>query len=182
MSIEGSISVNFLGKRFLILLIVIFEVLILDFPTFGIDGKSNLATLRGLKGIGVLVEKLPKEIEAEGLNYDQLRMEVELSLKKAGIKVLSNEECLRTPGEPYLYINLNVNISKTESDIYPYTIDVMLIQKVSLIREPDLITYGITWSIGGVGSISKRLVGNLRKTVDEGVQRFIKAYLAENLK
>jgi hypothetical protein len=147
-----------------------------------INGKSNQATLRGLKGFGVLVEKLPPEVEQEGLNRLQLQLEVESKLRMAGIKVLTREEVFRTPGEPYLYINVNVNVAKTESDIYPYSIDMLLIQQVSLLRDPNLTTFAVTWSKGGVGSIGKPILSHLQEYVREMVDIFIKAYLAENPK
>jgi hypothetical protein len=116
-----------------------------------VNGISNRATLRGLKGVGVLVEKLPPEVEQEGLKRDQVQMEVESRLRTAGIKVLTKEEAFNTLGEPFLYINVNVNIAKTESDIYPYGIDMSLIQKVSLLRDPKLTSYAINHNL------SKRL-------------------------
>jgi hypothetical protein len=149
---------------------------------FAINGKSNLATLRGLKGVGVLVENLPPEVEKEGLIKNQLQIEIELKLRTAGIKVLTKEECLMTPGEPYLYININVNTAKTESDLYPYTIDALLIQKVSLLRNPEQTTYAVTWSTGGIGSIDKQILSQLRGDVEEMVEVFIKAFLSENPK
>ena len=169
-------------KKWLIVLLVIVLTLTLQSPLFAINGKSNRATLRGLSGVGVLIEQLAPEIEREGLIKNQLQIEVELKLKMAGIKVLTREECLKTPGEPYLYVNVNVNIAKTESDIYPYSIDVLLMQKVSLLRDPKQTTYAVTWSTGGVGSIEKSILSQLRTSVEEMVDLFIKTYLSENPK
>jgi hypothetical protein len=169
-------------KKWLMVLLVTVLTLALQSPLFAINGKSNRATLRGLSGVGVLVEQLAPEIEREGLIKNQLQIEVELKLKMAGIKVLTKEECLKTPGEPYLYVNVNVNIAKTESDIYPYSIDVLLMQKVSLLRDPKQTTYAVTWSTGGVGSIEKSILSQLRTSVEEMVDLFIKTYLSENPK
>lgn len=163
-------------------LIVILLGLALGSRIFAINGKSNLATLRGLSGVGVLVEKLSPEVEKEGLMRNQLQLEVEFKLRRAGIRVLTKEECLKTPGEPYLYVNVNVNTAETESDIYPYSIDVVLLQKVSLLRDFEQTTYAVTWSAGGVGSIGKQTLSQLRSSVEEVVDIFIKAYLTENPK
>ncbi len=170
------------GVVALLLILALTLTSTLSSPLFAIDGVSNRATLRGLKGVGALVEKLPPEVEQEGLKRDQLQMEVESKLRTAGIKVLTKEEAFNTPGEPFLYININVNIVKTESDIYPYSIDLLLIQKVSLLRDPKLTSYAITWSTGGVGSIGKQIVSQLAESVEKMVDVFIKAYLAENPK
>jgi len=170
------------SKKWLMVLMVIGLTLALESPTFAISGKSNRATLRGLSGVGVLIEQLAPEIEKEGLIKNQLQIQIELKLRLAGIKVLTKEECLKTPGEPYLYVNINVNTAKTESDIYPYSIDVLLMQKVSLLRDPEQTTYAVTWSTGGVGSIEKSIVSQLRDSVEEMVDLFVKTYLSENPK
>jgi hypothetical protein len=173
---------NMKTKNWLIILTAFTLSILFETSLFAINGKSNLATLRGLQGVGVLVEQLPPEAENKGLKKDQIQTGVESRLQKAGIKVLTKEECAKTPGEPYLYINLNINITKTESDIYPYTVDVMLIQKVSLLRDPQIYTYAMTWSTGGIGSIDKQILGQLRESVLEMVNIFVNAYLTENPK
>jgi len=170
------------SKKWLLILIGILWAFPFEVPLFAINGKSNLATLRGLQGVGVLVEQLPPEVENEGLRRNQIQAEVESKLRMAGIKVLTKEECAKMPGEPYLYINLNINITKTESDIYPYSIDVMLIQKVFLLRDPEKNTYTMTWSTGGIGSIDKQILAQLRESVMNVVDVFIHAYLTENPK
>ena len=169
-------------KIIILVLLVLASTLTLSCPLLAINGKSNQATLRGLKGVGVLVEHLPPEVEKEGLTKSQLQMDIESKLKMAGIKVLTKDEVFRTPGEPHLYINVNVNMAKTESDIYPYSIDILLIQQVSLLRDPNLTTFAVTWSKGGVGSIGKPILSQLQDYVKELVDIFTKAYLEENPK
>jgi hypothetical protein len=170
------------GKNVFAMGVAIFLGMLFVGPSWGVNGKANQATLRGLKGIGVVVERLPPEIEGGGLSIDQIQKDVEAKLRAAGIKVLTKEECARTPGEPNLYINLNVNIAKTESEIYPYSLDLLFIQKVSLLRDQKIMSYGVTWSTAGVGSITKTMVSQLRESVREILDIFIKAYRAENPK
>ncbi|MGA2467603.1 MAG: hypothetical protein ABSH06_25060 [Thermodesulfobacteriota bacterium] len=40
----------------------------------------------------------------------------------------------------------------------------------------------MTWSTGGVGSIGKQILGQLRENVEDIVDIFVKAYRAENPK
>ena len=169
-------------RKWLMILIIVTFSLSLTSSVFAINGLPNRATLRGLKGVGVLVEKLPAEVEKEGLDKNELQRAVESKLQSAGIRLLTKEESLRAPGEPYLYININVNIAKTESDIYPYSIDLLFIQKVSLLRDPKLTSYAVTWSTGGVGSIGKPILSQLRESVEAMVDVFVNAYLMENPK
>lgn len=67
----------------------------------------QIESLRGLKGVLVLVEALKPEIEADGLRRDSIQTDVELKLRLAGIKVLTEEECLKEPGCPWLYVYIN---------------------------------------------------------------------------
>ncbi len=168
--------------KLLVVMAAILLVFVSISPASAIDSKSNRATLRGLRGVSVLVEKLPPEVEKEGLVRNKLQTEAELKLKMAGIKVLTKEESLKAPGEPYLYINVNINIAKTESDIYPYSIDVLLIQKVSLVRDPGRTAYAVTWSTGGVGSIAKPILSQLQNNIEDILDVFVEAYLSENPK
>src|SRR2546425_3316356 len=66
-------------------------------------------TLRGLKGVGVVVERVSPDAERDGLTQSQLQTDVELRLRKAGIPALTQEECRATPGHPFLYVNVNTH-------------------------------------------------------------------------
>lgn len=147
-----------------------------------LDSKANRATLKGLNGLGILVEYLTPEAEWGGLTKKRLQSDLEVRLQRAGMKVLTQADSHKAPGEPYLYVNVNVNTAKTEGEVYPYSIDVMLIQKTTLVRDPKQTVYAVTWSTGGVGSISKELLNDLRESVGDLVEVFIKACQAENRK
>ena len=165
----------------------LFGVAVLALITMGssswaLNSETNRTTLRGLGGVRVLVEDLPPEVEQEGLTKTQLQADLELKLRTGGIKPLTQEECFKTPGEPYLYININLNTLKTEGDRYSYSIDIGLIQNVTLQRTPGQTTYAITWSTGGVGLIGKKHVSELQDSVGDLVSIFVKAFLSVNPK
>src|SRR2546425_12694340 len=91
------------------------------------DSGQARATLRGLSGVGVIIENLPDpEVERAGLTRQQLQTDVELQLRQAGITVLTWEETPKTPGAPSLYVRVNVWV---HSDRPPFfNIDVELNQ------------------------------------------------------
>ena len=149
---------------------------------FALDSEPNRQTLRGLQGVKVLVEELSSDIERLGLTKNQLAADTEAKLRKAGIKVLTQEECLQTPGEPYLYVNININTGKPGDDKYSYSIDIGVIQNVLLQRDTRVKSYSVTWSTGGVGVIEKEFVGRLRASVDEVVNIFVSAFYSVNPK
>lgn len=149
---------------------------------FALDSEANRATLKGLVGVKVLVEDIAPEVEKSGLSKTRLQSIIEAKLKKTGIKVLSQEEVLRTPGEPYLYLNINAATGKTQKHLYMYSIDLALIQNIVLERDPKASTYGITWSTGGVGLIEGDALKQLSESILGMVDLFIEAYHSANKK
>jgi hypothetical protein len=151
-------------------------------PVLALDSEPNRQTLRGLQGVKVLIEDLGADIERLGLIKSELQTDVEAKLRKAGIKVLTQEECLKTPGEPYLYLNININTGKLGDEKYSYSIDIGVIQNVLLQRDPRMKSYSVTWSTGGVGTIEKECVGRLEESVDGLVKIFVNAFFSVNPK
>ena len=148
---------------------------------------SDPDVLYNLRGVGVVVETIRPEIEKDGLTQAQLRMDVEEMLRSAGIKVLSEEEKEESRGKEYLYIN--VQISKTSQDSYVCLVQVQLKELINTVRYrlpafPTAFippTQGITWHSTGVMGVTADL-SNVKQAVKDGVNEFIKAYLASNLK
>jgi len=150
--------------------------------SFALNSEVNRSTLKGLTGVKVLVEDIAPEVEKAGLAKNKLQADVELKVKKAGIKALTQEEVVKTPGEPYLYININAAVEKTQSNLYLYSIDIALIQNVVLERDPKTTTYAITWSTGGVGLFQKESLKQLGDSVLNIVDFFIEAHQSVNKK
>jgi hypothetical protein len=147
-----------------------------------IDTKRG--SLRGLKGIGVVVEALQPGTESDGLTQSQLRTDVELALRQAGIRVLSQEESLAEPGRPYLYINLNTMKSEVLNVFasYLFSLQLSLRQDATLTRAPDIKVSAITWQTAVLGSVKAADLQNLRKTLRDSLDQFINDYLAVNPK
>ncbi len=141
-----------------------------------LDSEANRATLKGLAGVKVLVEEIAPEVEKSGLSKTRLQSLIELKLKKAGIKVMTQEEVLKTTGETYLYVKINAAAGKGEKKLYMYSIDLALIQNILLERDPKATTYGITWSTGGVGLIEREGLKQLTESILGMVDLFIEAY------
>ena len=149
---------------------------------FGLNSEMNRSTLQGLKGMRVLVEDLAPEVEREGLAKDALQKAIEDKLRAAGIKILTQEEAAQTPGEPYLYLNVNVTLPTGNEGVCSYSMDLALIQNVTLVRNPNQASYAITWSTGGVGLIGRKSLGDLRESIRELTEIFVKAYQSVNPK
>ena len=139
-------------------------------------------TLRGLQGVAVAVEGLEPEVEQLGLTSEALRTDTERQLRQYGIKVLSHQEQLATPGMPCFYVNVNVKGAETVLPIMAVSIQVELQQHVSLERDPTIHCVAATWKTAGVGTVSRSKLGQVRDSVKDLVARFINDYLAVNPK
>src|SRR6266704_3096051 len=111
------------------------------------DNESTRNTLAGLTGMYVLVEHIPDEAERDGLDTTQIRTDVELKLRQAGITVLTQQEWLSTAAAPYLYVN--VQVFKNSAHFYAYSANVELRQRVALVHNPSTSVLATTWSARG---------------------------------
>jgi len=144
-----------------------------------LDDYGERSSLYGLPGVYVLVESLNLDMEKDGLTKDQLRKEVESQLRNAGIRVLTREEKLKTPGNPQLYVN--VNLLKSSSPFaYAYSVEINLEQEVALVRKPKMRTVATTWSQGSVGIVGIANLKAIQETVRGRVDHFIHDYFAAN--
>ena len=171
------------SKKQRIVLGMIFVVFYL--PIFTVDGsagdtKIDRATLKGLKGVEVVIQDIRSEAQGDGLTKDLLQKDVELRLRKAGIKVLTMAESLKTPGMPYLYVNIN---TLKEKELYAINISVELKQGVYLDRNPAINIHAETWSAKSVVMVgANQMKTHIRESLGNKVDKFINAYFVVNPK
>jgi hypothetical protein len=135
--------------------------------------------LRGLKGVCVVIEDIPGDVEEMGFVKSQLKREVRLRLQRAHIQALT-EEAIDRPGSSYLYVN--VNAIRTDIGLYAYASRVALKQKVILCREPFIEVFATTWEMGGVGTVGMNKLKGIVQSVCGHIDKFIDDYLAVNSK
>jgi hypothetical protein len=148
-------------------------------PVFAQDDKLSRQTLRGIKGVHVVIEFLKPEIEEDGLTEDRLRKEAELKFQKAGIKVLSERENQMAPGRPQIYMNLNI-LKYKYFPVYIYHNRVELVQDVYLGRASTIRTGAVTWSISTAG-VATSLEGT-KASMENLMDYFLDAYVSVNPK
>jgi len=165
-------------KQLFILIAIVLCQLSIASLLFASNTTINRLSLRGLKGVYVEVERIEPEIEKDGLTKNHIRRDVELKLRKTGIKTLSKDEWFNTIGSPYLYVNVNVMKLRASKE-YIYSVNIALRQNVYPVREPIEVIGATTWSIGGIVGITYNL-NKIRSSVKSQVDKFIKAYLAVN--
>ena len=142
-------------------------------------GDFQRETLQRLPGVWVVVEHMPPELVKAGITSSDLQQETEETLRSAGLRILSQEECWQTPGMPWLYIT--VIVLKATDTVYAATIAAVLNQEVQLTRSPHMKTFGITWDAGThVGAVSTEQLPSIRRNLRELINKFVEDYQAMN--
>jgi hypothetical protein len=147
------------------------------------DDKYTRPSLSGLRAVQVVVEAFSASsqplLEARGLTVNAIQTDAELRLRKAGIRVLTREERLKTPGAPYLYLNA---IITTGSSLWGNSLAVSIVQDVSLGRDQSIQIQAATWSVESGGGIilPERIAQRVRDGFNDMVDQFINAYLSVN--
>lgn len=126
----------------------------------------------------MVVEGIREDAEADGLKTDDLQTHVELTLVKAGLRVLPHEEWRSVPGRPWLYVSVNT-IRYLAS--YFFSVDVQLKQDISLVRSPGITSSSSTWELGSIGFVdTESLCAKIWDSVDGYLDRFITDFQAAN--
>jgi len=141
-------------------------------------GDAEIPVLRDLKKVFVDVEELDFRVERIGLTTDHLRTDAELKLRRAGIKVQSAKESIRTPGIPQLYIM--VKVIGTSSGDYAAHIRLELREAVRLTRNPGMEVFTSTWTTGKFGVTPT--LSDVRQQEQALLDNFITEYRAANPK
>jgi hypothetical protein len=132
--------------------------------------------LVGLQGVQVVVEGPGLEVERLGLSKNQIKTDVERRLRKAGVRVLTNQEQEETPGTPQLSVKIAASTNKM--GIFAYSISVDLIEIVTLFNGET--AFATVWEKGEAGSVGLNNINQIQPRINSLVDRFINDYLAAN--
>ncbi len=137
---------------------------------------DEVASLRGIAAVNVIIEELTQGAVKWGVSETQLAGDVELQLRKAGIRVVSESEMpLNMIGGGYLY--LRVSVVPDRGDVHCFGVTVFFKQAVRMARDEKIGVIGTTWEAAGMGS---NRVGLVRTVVADYVGRFVSDYLEAN--
>jgi hypothetical protein len=157
-------------------------VLVLAGLTWGQgNGPDTRGTLVGVKQIFVEVVKLSDDIEKDGLNTSDVQTDCELELRKAGVNLVPSVQAASGPWPATLRVALT-SLQIEKKGLYAYSIDVRLIQIVSLLRDPTVLSASPTWSSSMVGFAGKDNPRSIRPFVTDCIREFANAWLAANPK
>jgi hypothetical protein len=141
--------------------------------------KEERESLRGLRGVQVVIEDIAEDPRAEGLSKDRIRTTVERVLRSSGIPLLHNEDQDTVTSRAWLHVQ--VGTLKDVSGRYAYMIRVFLRQKVFLEDGPSYAISAITWeSPIVIGTIRGSNLRQLVVTTEEKTKEFATDFLAQN--
>jgi hypothetical protein len=157
------------------------KTLAMDFTT-----AYDANTLQGLPGVHVAVHLDVDDAfqqvaeDPDGLTMETLRGDVELQLRLAGIRRLTEDELGVTPSRPVLTITIGiVETGGALSGVHGFALTVGLYQAAALAAGVE--TSAETWNMGHVGFAASERVGTLvRDQVREKTRSFVDAWLSVN--
>jgi hypothetical protein len=150
----------------------------------GVKPQYNFVTepheiLAGLQGVGVIVEAFAPEAKKYGLTERVFRKIAESRLRQYGVRVLTGEQQLQTPGRSYLHIGITPVILEDVNSI-AVSVTIKLNELVTLWRNPTTVVMATTWDVGQVMLIEKDNLDVIKETTRDLIDEFINAYLAAN--
>ncbi len=137
--------------------------------------------LTGLNGVFVAVESIGGDAKKDGLDTDQVKIEVELRLRKAGITVF--DKIASNGNESVATLDVVANTLKEENGLYAYSLNLDLLEIVHLIRSRKVRAITTTWSTTEFGTVgTDNMATSLRQSIENQADKFANDYLAQNPK
>lgn len=138
----------------------------------GADDSVSRSSLKGLKAIGLIVEKMSPEAEQEGITREQVQKDVELRLKDSGLPVAKE-------AAGFLYVTLQTTRTPDASG-HSYSVGLEFTQPVLLVRDTQILVLGTTWSLFATGTVAQGKLSLARVDVAGLVDKFLNAYRSVN--
>jgi|SRR5579872_4132163 len=136
------------------------------------DAALDRATLRGLKGIHVVLDPVAPELEKEGASADALRGYLEKRLREGGVPI----DAASTE-----FVALRLTSVRAARGPFAVAMIIGLYQPVSLVREPKIKTATQTWEVDTVVLAEpKQVYQACMDSVDDLAGRFATAYHSMN--
>jgi hypothetical protein len=158
-----------------LLLLTFLGFVMLHLPASGDDGTDSRLSLKGIRGVEVVIVDLPEGAIKLGLTKEIIQADVELKLRLAGMGVLTPIEGAGHPGRPFLYVFTTATDSAGAANV-----SVSLVQRVNLSRDRAVEIPAETWSLLAV--IPNPSAQGIQSIVEDSVDMFISAWLSVNPK
>jgi hypothetical protein len=154
---------------------VMFLIGISSPPVSAQGAQYSNKTLDGISAVAVVVEDLPDGAKILGLTRETVQNDVELKLRLAGMRVMTDKEVSQIPGMPDLYVRVTLTKGAEAASI-----EIHLRQNARLERNGQLAVAATTWKTFYL--TANPTSQSIRDTVKDGVDDFLNAWLSVNPK
>ena len=143
----------------------------------GEEKNIMVRPLVGLDELEVVVEELSEDAKKINLTMDDIQRIVELKLRMAGTKVLSEEESIQSVDSPYVYVNINV--SETGRNLFNANLSMEVVESACLQGNntcDDITTYHRGRSFSAEKNIAGQFIkDSLKEVTDSFLNDYFKA-------
>ena len=147
-------------------------------------------SLEGIIAFGIVIDDPSSDLQLNGLTRAMVRSDVELRLRRQGMRFLDDEALTREPGGPYLRV-IVTGRRTAAPQLIGFVISVQFEQAVLPTRflgkagdntpRPERTVFASTWGVNGLGSAGTEAVTRvIRDNLAGFVDQFIDAYLSAN--
>jgi hypothetical protein len=165
-------------KKWLFVLMAVVQIFAFVHRAGAEEPRINVKSLQGLTGLAVLVGKLSEDAKKINITNKDLQEIAELKLRMAGIKVLSREERLSTPGTPYLYLRISIKVT---DDGFVYGSTKIQVEEEACLSRKQMCGAFITWDKGSIFSVGiDRANQFVKDAIHEDMDFFLNDYFTVN--
>jgi hypothetical protein len=141
---------------------------------------NDIKSLQGLTGLAVVMGKFSEDVKKINITSKDIQEIAEMKLKMAGIKVLSREERLSTPGAPYLYLRISIKVT---DDGFVYGSTKIQVEEEACLSRKQMCGTFITWDKGSLFSVGIDRANQIVKdSINEDMDIFLNDYFTANSK
>jgi hypothetical protein len=138
------------------------------------DTALERGTLKGIKGLNVVVDPLDPQLEGQGLTGEMVRDRLKERLQQASIPV---------DPQAVEFLGLHVTSMQTGKEPYSLCFSIGFYQPVLLVRDQKIRSASPTWGVNAIlVAPAKPMVQSALHTADQLADVFINAYQAANPK
>ena len=153
----------------ILIAVILSSVLVFSCSILGGKNAAEADKSRPIKEVAVFLDLEQPSGEPQGINRSQIQHDIEMNLRRAGIKTALQPINFYSSGLPIIYVN--VTIAKYET-IYAYNADLIFMNPSS---QQTSAESGKGGTIGSSGLVNE--IKQIRPKVLDLVNRFIKEYL-----
>ena len=136
------------------------------------DAELDRTTMRGLKAVSVVIDRIDPQLPKEGVAADALQERIESRLKDAGIDIDAS-----TPE----FVGLQINAVRGSRGPYALSVTIGLYQPVILTRDRNIRTATKTWDVETILMAEPKMLRQASmESADELAARFVAAWRSVN--